>query len=116
MDHSRFAMSAEAQPFPRLRPGRQMEVMGDAGETGGMSHNADFVSFRGVTKAYGPVQAVAGLDLGIAKGESLPFLRPSGSGKTTSLMMLAGFEPPTTGDITFDGRALRAVPPYRRDI
>jgi putative spermidine/putrescine transport system ATP-binding protein len=75
------------------------------------------VEFENVDKTYdGEHLAVARLNLRIAKGEFLTFLGPSGSGKTTALMMLAGFEIPTAGDIRLDGRSLRHVPPFRRNI
>jgi putative spermidine/putrescine transport system ATP-binding protein len=75
------------------------------------------VEFRGVEKTYdGLINVVEHLDLEIVQGEFLTLLGPSGSGKTTTLMMLAGFEEPTAGDIVLDGRSLRRVPPYARDI
>jgi ABC-type thiamine transport system ATPase subunit len=52
----------------------------------------------------------------VARGEFIGFLDPSGSGKTTTLMMLAGFEQPDRGSIRLDGRELRAVPPHKRGI
>jgi putative spermidine/putrescine transport system ATP-binding protein len=75
------------------------------------------VSFRGVRKTYdGETLVVKHLDLDIYQGEFLTLLRPSGSGKTTCLMMLAGFEFPTGGEIWLDGTLLNAVPPHKRDI
>ncbi|MGD9479577.1 UNVERIFIED_ORG: ABC transporter ATP-binding protein (plasmid) [Roseateles sp. XES5] len=78
---------------------------------------APIVSFRSVTKRYdGKTTVVDGLDLDIARGEFLTLLGPSGSGKTTTLMMLAGFEWPDAGTITFEGRDITGLPPYRRDM
>jgi putative spermidine/putrescine transport system ATP-binding protein len=75
------------------------------------------VEFDGVAKTYdGRSRVVDDLTLSIMRGEFLSLLGPSGSGKTTTLMMLAGFETPTAGEIRLNGRALNAVPPYRRDI
>jgi spermidine/putrescine ABC transporter ATP-binding subunit len=79
------------------------------GETG-------FLSLRGVSKVYGATRAVAGVDLDIAGGELLTLLGPSGSGKTTLLMAIAGFVEPDIGDILLQGRSLRGVPPYHRNI
>ncbi len=56
------------------------------------------------------------LNLDIAPGEFLTMLGPSGSGKTTCLMMLAGFEPPTHGEIYLDGKAIGQLPPHKRGI
>jgi putative spermidine/putrescine transport system ATP-binding protein len=76
-----------------------------------------FVVFENVEKTYdGEHLAVVDLKLAIRRGEFLTLLGPSGSGKTTVLMMLAGFEAPTGGEIRLDGRSLRRVPPYERDI
>jgi putative spermidine/putrescine transport system ATP-binding protein len=76
-----------------------------------------FVEFEHVDKTYdGERLAVKDLTLSIARGEFLTLLGPSGSGKTTALMILAGFEAPTGGEIRLDGRSLRRVPPYQRNI
>jgi putative spermidine/putrescine transport system ATP-binding protein len=75
------------------------------------------VTLRGVRKTYdGTTDAVAPLDLDIARGEFLTLLGPSGSGKTTTLMMLAGFEAPSSGRIAIDGRDMAGVPPHRRGL
>jgi len=73
------------------------------------------VEFRGVTKQYGNVRAIEGLDLAIRPGEFLTLLGPSGSGKSTLLMLLAGFEHPTSGVIAVGGQAQTRVPPNRRN-
>ena len=75
------------------------------------------VRFVGVSKSFdGSKRVVDDLNLEIRRGEFLTMLGPSGSGKTTSLMMLAGFEGVSSGDILIDGRSMRGVPPYRRNI
>src|SRR4029077_19489348 len=60
--------------------------------------------------------AVRDLTLDVAQGEFLTLLGPSGSGKTTTLNMLAGFEPPTRGEIVLGGRPVDRLPPYERNI
>jgi putative spermidine/putrescine transport system ATP-binding protein len=62
------------------------------------------------------VEAVAGIDLEIGRGEFFTLLGPSGSGKTTTLRMIAGFEDPTSGTIELDGEDVSGVPPYARAI
>ena len=57
------------------------------------------VRLVGVTKRFGSVTAVDGLDLEIRDGEFFSMLGPSGSGKTTVLRMIAGFEEPTEGRV-----------------
>jgi putative spermidine/putrescine transport system ATP-binding protein len=69
-----------------------------------------------LTKRYGEVVAVAGIDLEIAQGEFFTMLGPSGSGKTTTLRMIAGFEDPSSGTIELAGEDVSGVPPYDRAI
>ncbi len=74
------------------------------------------VSLENLTKDYGEVTAVDGIDLQIRKGEFFSLLGPSGSGKTTTLRMIAGFELPTAGRVLLDGRDVSRLPPYERDV
>ena len=75
------------------------------------------VRFRSVQKTYDGVHLVVrGLDLDIRRGEFLTLLGPSGSSKTTTLMMLAGFESPTAGDIVLDGKPITRTPPHKRNF
>jgi putative spermidine/putrescine transport system ATP-binding protein len=74
------------------------------------------VSFRGVSRHFGTVRAVDGVDLDIAEGEFFAMLGPSGSGKTTCLRLIAGFERPTAGEIRLFGESVAGLPPYRRAV
>jgi putative spermidine/putrescine transport system ATP-binding protein len=74
------------------------------------------LALRGLRKRYGEFAAVDGIDLDVAKGEFITLLGPSGSGKTTTLRMIAGFVSVDEGSVEIDGREMRAVPPYRRDV
>ncbi|MFL6271504.1 MAG: ABC transporter ATP-binding protein [Actinomycetes bacterium] len=74
------------------------------------------VSLRGLTKRYGRVTAVDGIDLDIREGELLTLLGPSGSGKTTTLRMVAGFELPSEGTIHLGGVDVTGRPPFERDV
>jgi spermidine/putrescine transport system ATP-binding protein len=74
------------------------------------------LELRGLTKRFGDFAAVDGLDLSVSQGEFLTLLGASGSGKTTTLRMVAGFEHPDEGSILMDGREITALPPYRRDL
>ena len=69
-----------------------------------------------LTKHYGEVVAVAGIDLEVEQGEFFTFLGPSGSGKTTTLRMIAGFEDPSGGTIELAGEDVSGVPPYDRAV
>jgi len=74
------------------------------------------IRLAGLTKRYGGVVAVAGIDLEIAPGEFFTLLGPSGSGKTTTLRMIAGFEDPTSGTVELAGENVSGVPPYDRAV
>ena len=69
--------------------------------------NKEFVKFDKVDKSYdGKTLVVKDLQLDIEEGEFVTMLGPSGSGKTTCLMMLAGCETQTHGEIYLDGKAI----------
>ncbi|SEI18623.1 ABC transporter ATP-binding protein [Pseudomonas fuscovaginae UPB0736] len=74
------------------------------------------VSLRNLNKHYGDFAAVDNISLDIKDGEFLTFLGSSGSGKSTTLSMLAGFESPSSGEILVGGKSLVNVPPHKRDI
>jgi putative spermidine/putrescine transport system ATP-binding protein len=83
-----------------------------AGELGG----PQAVSLRGVSRRFGSVVAVDGIDLDIRDGEFFSMLGPSGSGKTTVLRMIAGFEEPDTGAVSLGGVDVTGTPPFERDV
>jgi len=56
------------------------------------------ISVRGLRKSYGAVQAVAGIDLEVRRGEIFAFLGPNGAGKTTTVEILEGFRRRSEGD------------------
>ncbi len=79
--------------------------------------NDILVRFENVQKSYdGEVLVVKDFNLDMQRGEFLTMLGPSGSGKTTCLMMLAGFEPATSGEIYLAGQPINRVPPHKRGI
>ena len=61
---------------------------------------------RGVAKRFGPRDVLKSIFLNIASGEFLTLLGESGSGKTTLLRLIAGFEPPSAGEIWMGGERL----------
>jgi ABC-2 type transport system ATP-binding protein len=61
------------------------------------------VSVRGLRKSYGQVDAVAGIDLEIERGEIFAFLGPNGAGKTTTVEILEGFRTRTAGEVSVLG-------------
>ncbi|MBN8633135.1 MAG: ABC transporter ATP-binding protein [Rhodobacterales bacterium] len=74
------------------------------------------IELKNVTKSYGAVQVIRGVDLTIEKGEFMVFVGPSGSGKSTLLRLISGLEEITTGDMLFDGEAVNNVVPSKRGI
>ncbi len=74
------------------------------------------IELHGVSKRFGSVVAVDGVDLAIRDGEFFSMLGPSGSGKTTVLRMIAGFEEPTGGHVVLGGEDVTGRPPYARDV
>jgi len=74
------------------------------------------VAFEGVSRHFGDVRAVDGVDLEIAEGAFFAMLGPSGSGKTTCLRLISGFERPTAGHLRLFGEAAEHIPPSRRSV
>lgn len=74
------------------------------------------IEIRNLSKSFGTVKAVDGIDLDINAGEFITLLGPSGSGKTTVLRMIAGFEDPDTGSIKLNSNDITHLPPYERDV
>ncbi|MEO1224586.1 MAG: ABC transporter ATP-binding protein [Pseudomonadota bacterium] len=69
-----------------------------------------------VTKRFGDVTAVNSLDLAIKDGEFVVLLGPTGSGKTTTLRLVAGLEKPDEGRIVIDGTDVTKAQPAERDV
>jgi iron(III) transport system ATP-binding protein len=78
------------------------------------------VRLRGLRKAFGPVTAVAGIDLDVEPGSTCALLGPSGCGKTTTLRLIAGLEKPDAGTVAIGEETVstpqRSLPPERRRI
>jgi spermidine/putrescine transport system ATP-binding protein len=74
------------------------------------------VQIVSLRKHFDDVEAVAGIDLHISRGEFFSILGPSGCGKTTTLRLVAGFEQPTSGSIFLDGEDVANKPPHKRKV
>ena len=113
--------SKSAAPFPTplwlSHPGHFVLAFRTAPDNfPGIEGAAADIRLSNLTKKYGEVVAVAGIDLEIARGEFFTMLGPSGSGKTTTLRMIAGFEDPSSGAIELAGEDVSGVPPYDRAV
>jgi spermidine/putrescine transport system ATP-binding protein len=69
-----------------------------------------------VTKRYGDAVALDGISLRIESGEFFCLLGPSGCGKTTTLNLIGGFIPLTSGELRIEGRRVNDLPPHRRNV
>ena len=74
------------------------------------------LSLEALRKDFGSSTAVRSIDLDLKPGRFLTLLGASGSGKTTTLMMVAGFAEPTSGSIRINGRDVTSLPAHKRDI
>ena len=72
------------------------------------------VETRGLSKHYGPVVALDGVDVTIRSGEYFVLLGPSGGGKTTLLRTIGGFHRPTAGQVLLHGTDVSGLPPEKR--
>jgi putative spermidine/putrescine transport system ATP-binding protein len=75
-----------------------------------------YLTLRKLNKRYGATVAVEDIDLEVAAGEFVALLGPSGCGKTTTLRMIAGFVPPTSGEIRLGDADVTHLPAHRRNV
>ena len=71
------------------------------------------LEIRGLTRHFGGIRAVDGVDLSLREGELTGLIGPNGSGKTTVFNLVTGIYRPDSGSITLDGRDLVGIPPHR---
>ncbi|HUG86309.1 MAG TPA: ATP-binding cassette domain-containing protein, partial [Euzebya sp.] len=81
-----------------------------------MQGDAAAVRMIGLTKRFGAITAVDGLDLEIPAGSFFALLGPSGCGKTTTLRMIGGLEDPTAGQILIGAEDVTDRKPYKRPV
>ncbi|TCL92252.1 ABC-type Fe3+/spermidine/putrescine transport system ATPase subunit [Rhizobium sp. PP-WC-2G-219] len=74
------------------------------------------IDIQSVSRTYGPIKALDGIDLSIKAGEFFTLLGSSGCGKSTLLKLIGGFDRPSEGRILFDGRDVIDVPANKRPV
>jgi putative spermidine/putrescine transport system ATP-binding protein len=74
------------------------------------------LTLNNISKQFANNTVVQDFNLDVDKGEFVSFLGPSGCGKTTTLRMIAGFEIPTTGNVTLDDEDITNKPPNLRNV
>ena len=67
------------------------------------------IDIKGITKSFGSLQVLKGIDLHIEKGEVVSIVGPSGAGKTTLLQIIGTLDKPDGGEITIDGTDVRKL-------
>jgi branched-chain amino acid transport system ATP-binding protein len=70
------------------------------------------LTVKGLTKLFGGLKAVADLSFEVRQGEILGLIGPNGAGKTTAFSLIAGFIPPSSGEIIFQGENISGMKPY----
>lgn len=74
------------------------------------------IELNNISKSFGAVDVIKGVDIHIKNGEFAVFVGPSGCGKSTLLRMIAGLETPTNGDFLLDGKRMNDIAPDKRGI
>jgi spermidine/putrescine transport system ATP-binding protein len=79
-------------------------------------NNGELLRLEGITKTFGTVEVLRGLDLSVGRGEFITLLGSSGCGKTTILRIIAGLETADAGRVFMDGIDVTALEPDRRGV
>jgi ABC-type Fe3+/spermidine/putrescine transport system ATPase subunit len=77
---------------------------------------APILELRSISKRFGDITPADGVSLTVERGEFFTFLGPSGSGKSTLLRIVAGLDSADSGDVFLDGKNVRDVPPWHRQL
>ena len=80
------------------------------------SGNQPLIELKHVDKHYGDLHVLNDINLSVDRGEVVCIIGASGSGKSTTLRMVAGFEQPTTGEILLAGTNVADKEPFERDV
>ena len=73
---------------------------------------AKLLELKGLSKAFGGLKVIDGLDLHVEEGEIVSVIGPNGAGKTTLFNVITGVYPPDSGEILLDGRSILGLEPH----
>jgi branched-chain amino acid transport system ATP-binding protein len=71
------------------------------------------LELKDVHTYYGPIEALKGVDIEVKRGEIVCLIGNNGAGKSTTLMTISGILKPESGEILFEGRSIKGMPPHR---
>ncbi len=74
---------------------------------------SDMLTLKNVTKKFGGLTAVGGVDFTIKKGEIFGLIGPNGAGKTTIFNLITGIYGLTEGDVLFEGKSITGLKPFQ---
>jgi len=74
------------------------------------------IELQNISKSFGAVDVIKGVDIRVDEGEVAVFVGPSGCGKSTLLRLIAGLETPSSGDFLLDGKRMNDIAPDKRGI
>ena len=104
----------EPVPRPARRPSRPRHPRNRAART--LPDSTPAIELLNATKQYGEVTALDHVSMVIEPGEFFCLLGPSGCGKTTTLNLIGGFIPVTSGELRIEGRKVNDLPPHKRNV
>ena len=81
-----------------------------------MEEKRKIIQFKHIVKSFGDQVVLKGIDLDIYENEFVTLLGPSGCGKTTLLRILGGFIEATEGQVLLNGKDIKDLPPYKREL
>ena len=76
----------------------------------------NIISLKNIAVSFEGEDVLKGISLDIGDKEFVTLLGPSGCGKTTTLRIIGGFIEPDSGEISFEGKDIKKLPPYKRNI
>ena len=116
--HQRLHLGLHADRRRRADPARALfserHTRHDARPLGEVAAMTPLLTTRGLSRYYGGLKAVDGVDFAVMPGEIRAIIGPNGAGKTTFVSLVCGRVEPSAGMIVFDGSDITDLPPHQR--